>query len=294
MSTKGYVEANFQRDTNVEELEKELGRSPTDEEVDRAKQNPYSVDGVFCKQCEDLFSKIENEFLAQVLPSFRGTYLSEKRSISIANVRLARLFWYLQVWRSAVCVPAINISETTKETLRGLILNYQTIQANELTSFPIAVSYLQTLGGDKELTTNFVGFINERNPLLIFMCDFVVQFFESDDKLQFKEMFGLNSNDSKDFVNFKEKEFKVKILFDEQRIAFIKAYRLADAKDRIDEYAADLSRLWLQLFNARISHKLLHTYISELTDNPDHDILHYSKENVLKITMEFIKRNAPK
>lgn len=294
MSLKGHVETNFQRDTNIEELEKELKRPATDEEIERAKKNPYSVDKVFCNQCEDLFSKIESDFLAEILPGFREANLSGKESISIPNVKLNRLFWYLQVWRSAVCVPTLNVSDAIKEKLRNLILNYETVQTNELTSFPLSVTYLQTLGGDKELTTNFVGFINGKNPLLIFMCDFVVQFFESREDVQFKGMFGLNSSDYSAFVNYNESQFKVKVLSDKQRTDFLHAYRLADAQDRVEEYAAGLSKLWIQLFHAPISTKLLQEYISELTDNPDHDILHYSKENVLKITMDFIQRNASK
>jgi len=53
-----------------------MGRYSTDEEIEDAKNVPFSVDYVFCASYEDIFSKIEASFVKKILPKFRGKELS--------------------------------------------------------------------------------------------------------------------------------------------------------------------------------------------------------------------------
>jgi len=293
MSTQGYIEMNFQRATNVEELEKELGRAPNDEEIERAKQNAYAVDNVFCNHCEDIFSSIEDEFISTILPKFREADISSTPRVELEDVRLSRLFWLIQFWRSAVCASQLKITPATIEEVRQIILDHSSAAIEELTAIPISVTYLRTEGEPHKMTNNFVGFIDRKNPLIIFMCDFVLQVFDSEEKIAFEEMFGLNDSDFREYVNHKEKKFKVKVLSDTSRKEFLEKYKLDEAHHRLKHYAAAMSKLWVQLFGRTVPPATLQRYIDELTNNPEHDILHYSKANVLKITHEFIQRNAP-
>ena len=48
-----FVEFNFQRRTTLEKLKTALGRDPNDGEIKKAKQIPFSVDFVFCSECEN-------------------------------------------------------------------------------------------------------------------------------------------------------------------------------------------------------------------------------------------------
>jgi len=61
-----------------------LGRQPTDEEIENAKKIPFSVDYVFCNQCENLFSEIENFFIDIILPKFRNSDLDDINNIEIS------------------------------------------------------------------------------------------------------------------------------------------------------------------------------------------------------------------
>jgi hypothetical protein len=70
------VDFNFQRETPTEQLRKTFGRLPTDEEIDKAKKIPFSVNDVFCPDCEKIFTGIENQFLNFVLPQFRNSNLA--------------------------------------------------------------------------------------------------------------------------------------------------------------------------------------------------------------------------
>jgi hypothetical protein len=97
-SHEPFVDFNFQRSTPAEKVAESLGRPISDEEVNNAKEIPFSVDYVFCSDCEKLFTEIENRFLADILPRFRNHDLAAQQSVVIEDVVLARLFFYLQIW----------------------------------------------------------------------------------------------------------------------------------------------------------------------------------------------------
>ena len=44
-----FIDFNFQRETSQNSILEALGREPTEEEIENAKQIAYSVDYVFCK-----------------------------------------------------------------------------------------------------------------------------------------------------------------------------------------------------------------------------------------------------
>lgn len=292
ISSKSHMGFNFQRSTNPEKLEELLNRPVSEEEILKALQNPYSVDNVFCDNCEKIFTEIENAFTRDILPQFRQSNLASETTVLIENGRVARLFFYLQVWRSAVCVPKLFVSPEGKEKLRQFILNHQVVAQEELSTYPLLVTYLETLGGQEGFTQNFVGFINAGNPLIIFMNDFVVQFLESKHEPKFSQLSDLNNDDFEAFINQGEMEFKVRIMNDSNRIAFLKNYREKDARIRIEHYARSFVKLWIQIFARKPQTVILQEYIYELTKNDEESIFNYTKENIIKITEEFIKKRG--
>src|SRR5687768_3219748 len=54
---KTFTDFNFQR-VGEEVIEKAVGRLATDEELEKARKIPFSVDYVFCTACESIFTKI--------------------------------------------------------------------------------------------------------------------------------------------------------------------------------------------------------------------------------------------
>jgi hypothetical protein len=172
-NNSAYWEFNFQRKTSIKKLEESLGRLPTDDEIEKAKQVPFSVDFIFCNDCENIFTSIESNFMDIILPKFRNSDLSKIESLSFSETKLIRLFFYIQIWRSSICEEIIDLSKSVSESLRQIILNHESISDLDLKDFPLTITYLETTGDRREYTTNVVGFTNDTNPLLIFMNDFI-------------------------------------------------------------------------------------------------------------------------
>ena len=76
-----FIEFNFQQNTSVPKLEEALGRNPTEEEIERAKQIPFSVDYVFCAECENIFTVIESTFTNDILSKFRNSDLTDLQEV---------------------------------------------------------------------------------------------------------------------------------------------------------------------------------------------------------------------
>lgn len=107
-SKNPFIEFNFQR-LDEQTIEKAIGRKPTDEEIENAKQIPFSVDYIFCNDCENKFTDIETEFIEKILPKFRKNDLTGLDSLSIQENLICRNFFYLQIFRSAVCEKVFNL-----------------------------------------------------------------------------------------------------------------------------------------------------------------------------------------
>ncbi|MBL6446013.1 hypothetical protein JMN32_06815 [Fulvivirga sp. 29W222] len=87
MSEVSHIEFKFQRSTDIEKLEEELGRQADSEEIEQAKRNAYTVDYVFCDRCEKIFTEIETAFIEKILPLLRGSSSSEKEKFISAEVK---------------------------------------------------------------------------------------------------------------------------------------------------------------------------------------------------------------
>ena len=157
-----FSEAKFQRSTTPEAIEQALGRSATDDEIEENKKIPFSVDNVFCIQCEALFTAIETKFTNDFLSQFRESDLTNSTITSFESLHFRR-FFLLQVWRTAVCNSGFKISSEIMEKLRLQIRNPD---KHEIKAFSLNVTYLQT---DKDATTsNFVGYTADAKAAIIF------------------------------------------------------------------------------------------------------------------------------
>ncbi|CAM4360489.1 hypothetical protein EWU23_13340 [Cytophagaceae bacterium 50C-KIRBA] len=286
-----FIEFNFQRGTSVDKLKSSLGRDVTDEEIEKAKSIPFSVDNVFCSVCESYFTEIETKFISEILPSFRNADLTGKDRINLTDIKTVRLFFYIQVWRTAVCDDTLKISADVAENLRLIILNHSTVNANELSHYPIAITYLQTTGDEAEYTTNYVGFTNDRNPNLIIMNDFVIQFYENPDTVKFFNFYGLTTEQNyKELINFSEQQFVVNIFQNSNRKQLLKDFITTDrVKLTIQYYVDSFEELWLKLFGVYPPVQTTQEYLKALTGGDEFNVLKYTKENIMEITVKFIQ-----
>jgi hypothetical protein len=285
-----FVEFNFQQNTSIQKLEEALGREATEEEIKKAYEIPFSVDNVFCSECEDIFTEIEFPFVDKLLGEFRNDDLSEITEFQFKDVKIIRLFFLLQIWRSYICEGVFSIPESVAEKLRKIIRNHKKVNEDELKAFPLSITYLKTTGDQKEYTSNYVGVTNDQNPNLIFMNDFVIQFYSVPKHIQFFDFHGLNSDDSfEEYVNYNEEIFKVRVIGNQKRKTLLTKIIIAEkVRQTMSFYQDAFKKLWCFVFGIYPNQYTMQEYLNLIVGNNEFNVLQYSKENILSITQEFI------
>ena len=285
-----FIGFNFQRGTSVDKLKSSLGRDVTDEEIEKAKSIPFSVDYVFCSVCESIFTEIENKFINDILSGFRDTDLTGKNTTYLADIKTVRLFFYIQIWRTSVCKSTFKISDDVAEDLRNIILNHTTVNTNELSHFPLAITYLQTTGGEAEYTSNFVGFSDDINPNLIIMNDFIIQFYEKSNAVKFFNFYDLTTEQNyKNLINCNEQQFIVNIFHNDRRKQLIRDFITYErVKPTIQYHVDHFEKLWLELFGVYPPIQTTQEYLQTLTGGNELNVLQYTKENIIEVTAKFV------
>ena len=286
-----FIEFNFQRGTSVDKLETSLGREVSDEEIEKAKAIPFSVDNVFCSICESKFTEIENIFLKEILPLFRNSDLKGIGRVTLNDIKSVRLFIYLQVWRTAICDDVLIISPETSENLRQLILNFKTVSPDELNHYPLSITYLQTAGDEISFTSNYVGYTNDRLPNLIIMNDFIIQFYENPEGIKFFDFYGLTSEmEYEELINYKEEQFVVNIFEDGKRKQLLEDFVKAEkVKQTIQYYSDRFRELWLKIFGVYPPPQTTQEYLKIVTSTSKYKVLQYTRENIMELTVQFIQ-----
>jgi hypothetical protein len=286
------VKFNFQRETSIDIVETSLGREVKDEEIEEAKKNPFTVDYIFCSECEKLFSEIESKFMVEILPALREADVSNIDRKTFGNAKLLRLFVLLQIWRTSICDGLYKINPEVQENLRQILLTHNESKIESINQYPLIVSYLQTLGDDsKKYTYNFVGVLESINPNIILMNDFIIQFYESEELMKYFEFYGLNTPSFKEFVNIKESEFIIHILGDKERQSFLDNLRKQEFVDSYSaRYKQDFVKTWKFTYGENPTEDIIDEYLKVLTHHDGDEVpaSKYSKEWVIDITMKFI------
>jgi hypothetical protein len=288
-----FLAFNFQRETSIKTLQEALGREPTEEEISKARKIPFSVDNVFCSLCEAKFTEIESSFIVNFLSKLRNSDISRINEWGSNNIKFLRLFFYLQVWRTSVCEEIFYLDSITKEKLRGIIFENTDLTNNDLNEFPLSITYLETLGDAKEYTRNYIGFTNDRNPNIIFMNDFVIQFYQNAESIRFLDLYNLNKiEDLKHFINYKEDNFKIKIIHNEERKEFLILLGNVKVEMTIRTLDENFIRVWCSRYGSSPTIGIRQKYITTIIGNDKFNVLKYSKETIDNKTTEFIQRKG--
>lgn len=283
-NTNPFVDFNFQKLDELT-LERVVGRKATDEEIEKAKSIPFSVDYVFCSQCEKLFTDIETPFIEKILPRFRQADLTGIETISVEEINIVRSFFYTQIYRSAVCEDILDFPAEFLEKLRLNIL-----ENNGETSIPLSITYLQTLGGNAAYTENYVGFTSDKNPYVIFMNDFVIQVYTDPDSIKHVPFYGLNDADTfASFININEDVFTFNIFSDANRKALLNDIVINEkVKKTIEYYKETFNMLWRKLLNFDAPEWQKERYIVALVNGDQNNLLKYSKDEVFNFTVKYM------
>jgi hypothetical protein len=286
-----FVEFSFQRETNTTSIIEALGREPSDEEINIAKKNAFSVDNYFCSDCENRFTIIENEFLKQILPKLRETNFQNinQRTIEFIENILIRKFFLLQFWRTSVCDPSFDISDSFRAKLyKGIFQDAETLKV-----IPLRVTYLNTVGNDFEYTKNSVGTLKDKSNYIIFFNDFIIQAFEVFADINFTELYGLNGKENfPESFNFSEKHFVFDILFNQERIKFTeKLHQEGFVRNILDLYKRIFVEHFLTTFGHQPHPMLIASFIQGIIYGEDcTEEQRYSSERFLNYANEYFRQ----
>lgn len=252
------IKFGFQRNTNIERVKQELKREPNLDECSAAKANPYSVNDVFCKTCEDRFTSIETNFINEVLPRIRKLN-SNSKEISIEDTKTTRLFFLLQLWRSSICDSDFNLPKETEGIMRKILLNANECNLDELKQFPISVSYLITEGDEKEFTNNITGFISdEKYPKVIIMNDFIIQYYNPQNEFWFDNLYGINElKDYHQYINVNEEKFVIKVIANNKRLEILNNMQQAKTKEYVHYWIGLFLKQWFTHFKKKPSAQVI-------------------------------------
>lgn len=288
MSTdRAGIDFNFQRKTSIEKIESDLRRDLTEDEIKKAKsETPFSVDYIFCPTCENIFSEIENPFIENILPLFRSGKLDKTEFILINDVKQIRLFFLLQIIRTNLSVNNFHLSQHVIEQLRTIILYHKGIDFSEINIFPLAIAYLKNEGELIEKTSNLVGYDVKVSPNVIFLNDFIIQFFESKKLIEnLKKPFNENDKTDHKYINFEENEnFIVKLFNNDQRLKFLLAINQPKMEATIQEIRMNFSNYFFLLFGIKPADNIVDQLVRFIIDS-DMSLIEKYSENGIKSRM---------
>lgn len=291
------IDFNFQRHTSTEKIESHLGRNVTDEEIQKAvSEIPFSVDFVFCPNCEKLFTEIENPFIDKVLPQLRSGNLVDLESIALLEVKTTRLFFLLQILRTSLSVPDFKISDQILHQLKHLILNHKEIDISEINIFPLAISYLLNAGDANEKTGNMVGYNTDVAPNIIYLNDFVIQFFESGmDVVSLKKPFIENHSAELKYVNYREiDQINMKIINDDERKIFALEINKPKMDAIIQEIRNNFTTYYFTFFQVRPDTHVIEGCVNFIINSELDEIEKYSVDAIKRKMAEYMFYTRPR
>lgn len=282
---RNFIEFNFQRNTPIEKFVEDTGRLPNQREIEKAKKVPFSVDNMFCSVCEKMFGEIENAFILKTLPKLRDNRLGEISEIEIKSSKQIRLFFYLQIWRNSICEPSFNLKDVTKEKLRNFILNHKTIELEKLNKFPLSITFLQT----EDYTENIVGSTSDSNPYIIFLNDFIVQFYDKKEEIKYWDLYDINEKANYlDFINCDEDDFKIRVLDDDlRRKIYLSVVSTSKGNPMIKKLTHVFVDIYKMCFGRNPNENEISKYIKYIVDDDKEIIYQYDEEKITKKTAKY-------
>lgn len=290
-TTKDDVEFRFQRSTSKEAIIEALGREPHQAEIDKAMLIPFSVDYVFCSECEARFTVIEKSFLEKIIPELRGKDFTGINEVSFKEVKEIRLFFLLQVWRMGVCDPTLEVSEHFLERLRPILFDPEN-NLDALKAMPLNVTYLSTIGDEFEYTTNKVGVIEDQQAIGIAMNDFIIQFSIDNHNIPFASLFGINEQKNIDyFTNVNEEQFLFKVFDNEGRKVINAKMIQLKVRQMMARYQRDFIKEFYKRKGKDPHPFLIRQFINELLNGDKfNDSPRYSDEHYHKVLAYFMAK----
>ncbi|WP_073246532.1 hypothetical protein [Maribacter aquivivus] len=292
---KATVDYKFQQEISIPNLENLLGRQSTEEENLDAEENiDFTVSDSFCQQCEDIFTKIEDEFASKIIQKFRDTNLNgiDQIELNKNDSQILRLFFLLQFWRTSECDDTFKLSKELSELLRNKILERD---KEDLDKIAMSVTYLQTLKddndedpGEKFKTENMIAPVEGTNPTIIIMNDFIIQLYENTD-FPFESFYGYNEKSNYiEFINYEKDTFSVKIISNDNRKKILYKINHKSVKHILSNQAELFIKKYSDKFKAQPTNEQIAGCIKKLSTIED--IMKFSEEKLNSFMTEYIDK----
>lgn len=283
-SNKDSIEFKFQQKTSLQAIKEGLGHEPSDDEIDEAMQNEFSVDYIFCTSCENAFTEIETEFIKKILPKLRDEDFTGKTEVTFSENILIRKFFLLQSLRTSLCDPGYSITKPLEEKLKKIIL-VKAVDPALVISVPLNVTYMNTLGGDFEYTTNTVGIGSENGNHIIMFNDFIIQIFDRQTDVKYVDFFGLNNRETMSyFTNYNEESFRFQVFDNERRKKIMSKFFELKIRRQLSFYLNDLQHEFIIRKGYPPPRFIINFFVNQMIfANSFSDLQRYSMDRYLKI-----------
>lgn len=278
-----FINYRFQQGIQRDNLIENFKRDPYEKEIAYARKNiAFSVDNVFCSNCEDLFGQIEKKFNDNVLARLRDASL-KPGYIRFNDNKIIRQYCYLQIWRSHICDSYFKIDEKLASSLKNAIVSENNVEAIPL---PLSMSYMIT-PSDIEHTENSIGYIIQKNPYVIFMNEFVIQLFDNLNAIKYDSLFGVNDESTyKDFINYRESSFILQIIDNERRKCINHSMATDFAKQKNTEWINKLIEYYVRKYGKYPPANVIQLFEVKISSRTDFYMNMYSEEVMLAIFKE--------
>lgn len=213
---------------------KELSYEEIDEIVTKNTPNPYARDYIFCSNCEDRLGKIEGYFKENIYRKLKeGKPISNKNNTNL----VIRVFTYSLIWRiSLVRFNDFQLDAKIEEKLRVILDNCLSKNTSEMlenlaknkediTAYPLILTFLEA-SPESDMTENVIWVdLYAKMPYFFIINNLAIQFYtkESHTRSTPRSFFGLTDLvKTKECVNFKEDNFKISVVNNENRLSILK------------------------------------------------------------------------
>jgi|688.fasta_scaffold600571_2 hypothetical protein len=123
------------------------------------------------------------------------------------------------------------------------------------------------------------------------MCEFIIQFFESEKHVKFDVLFGLNEKDNYlNTININESKFLISVVNNEKRLNIFSNYNYEfKVKPMLNLYISFLDSYWQNIYFEIPSDKIKNEYKQLLIYGKDcTDETRYTKDRILELTYNFV------
>lgn len=215
MVGKRYYEESYSIDVNKIEIDVYYGRSNLKNSNPEIKENHYSRDFWFCKNCEKRLGEVENIALPIINNDLRNENKSQnfekivtESNITIwknkkLNQKVFQLFIFSLIWRLALLYRLENdtviFSELEEDKLRTILNKYLTLDIKSLKQeqLPFELPYFKVITS-KQLNVQNINWVYTenvyKNPNIFFLNEIIVMYFPSK-KIDIETEYDLELND---------------------------------------------------------------------------------------------------